>query len=147
VKAGFRVLSLVFRVYGAGCRVPGAGSGAVSASGGRKGVWFYTVSTSTLHRRPWRCKLTQAFPGREFFIDKLLVRVHFIIMMIRWTGLAPREFESPLPGGLASTFLGCSKPMPCTDGIGGWRQGFGVKNLGLGVYGVGFRFWGSGFRV
>ena len=24
---------------------------------------------------------------REFFIDDLLVRVHFIIVMIRWTGL------------------------------------------------------------
>ena len=28
-------------------------------------------------------------PQREFFIDNLLVRVHFIIVMIRWTGLAP----------------------------------------------------------
>ena len=27
---------------------------------------------------------------REFFIDN---RIHFIIVMIRWTGLAPREFE------------------------------------------------------
>ena len=26
---------------------------------------------------------------REFFIDNLLVRIHFIIMMIRWIGLAP----------------------------------------------------------
>jgi len=30
---------------------------------------------------------------RESFIDNLLVRLHFIIMMIRWTGLAPWEFE------------------------------------------------------
>ena len=29
---------------------------------------------------------------REFFIDNLLVRVHFIIEMIWWTGLAPWEF-------------------------------------------------------
>ena len=29
----------------------------------------------------------------EFFIDNLLVRIHFIIVMIRWTGLAPWEFE------------------------------------------------------
>ena len=28
---------------------------------------------------------------REFFIDNLLVRIHFIIVMIRWTGLAPWE--------------------------------------------------------
>jgi len=26
---------------------------------------------------------------RDFFIDNLRVRVHFIIVMIRWTGLAP----------------------------------------------------------
>ena len=30
---------------------------------------------------------------REFFIDNLLVRIHFIIEMIWWTGLAPWEFE------------------------------------------------------
>ena len=26
---------------------------------------------------------------REFFIDNLLVRIHYIIVMIRWTGLVP----------------------------------------------------------
>ena len=41
----------------------------------------------------------------EFFIDKLLVRVHLIIVMIRWTGLAPWEFEFSFPGGRAFTFL------------------------------------------
>jgi len=35
---------------------------------------------------------------REFFRDSLLVRIHFIIVMIRWIGLAPREFEFPFPG-------------------------------------------------
>ena len=34
---------------------------------------------------------------REFFIDNLLVRIHFIIEMIWWTGLAPREFEFFFP--------------------------------------------------
>ena len=42
---------------------------------------------------------------RDFFIDSLLVRIHFIIVMIRWTGLAPWEFEFPFPGSLTSTFL------------------------------------------
>jgi len=28
---------------------------------------------------------------REFFIANLLVQIHFIIVMIRWTGLAPCE--------------------------------------------------------
>ena len=32
---------------------------------------------------------------REFFIDNLLVRIHFNIVLIRWTGLAPWEFEFP----------------------------------------------------
>jgi len=30
---------------------------------------------------------------REFFIDNLLVRIHYIIVMMKWTGLAPWEFE------------------------------------------------------
>jgi len=33
---------------------------------------------------------------REFFIGILLVRIYFIIVMLRWTGLAPWEFEFPL---------------------------------------------------
>ena len=46
-------------------------------------------------------------PGaeREFFIDNLLVLVHFIIEMIWWTGLATLEFEFPFRGSLISTFL------------------------------------------
>jgi len=44
---------------------------------------------------------------REFFIDNLLVRMHLIIVMIRWTGIAPWEFEFPFPGSLTSTFLAC----------------------------------------
>jgi len=37
---------------------------------------------------------------REFFVDNLLVRIHCIIVMIRWNGLAPWKFESPFPGSL-----------------------------------------------
>jgi len=44
---------------------------------------------------------------REFFIGNLLVRIHLIIVMIRWAGLAPWEFEFPFPGCLTSTFLQC----------------------------------------
>ena len=36
-----------------------------------------------------------AAPEREFCNDNLLVRIHVIIVMIRWTGLAPWEFEFP----------------------------------------------------
>jgi len=33
---------------------------------------------------------------REFFIDNLLVRIHFIIMMIRWTGRNVQRFQGGL---------------------------------------------------
>ena len=42
---------------------------------------------------------------REFFFDNLLVRNHYIFVIIRWTGLAPQEFEFRFPGSLTSTFL------------------------------------------
>ena len=42
-------------------------------------------------------------PEREIFIENLLVRIHFNIVMMRWTGLAPWEFEFPFPGSLTST--------------------------------------------
>ena len=42
--------------------------------------------------------------NREFLIDNLQVRIHFIIEMIRWTGLAPWELEFPFSGSLTSTF-------------------------------------------
>ena len=42
---------------------------------------------------------------RNFFIDNLLVQIHLIIVMIRWTGLAPWGTEFPFPGSLTSTFL------------------------------------------
>ena len=55
---------------------------------------------------------------REFCIDNLLVRIHFIIVMIRWTGLAPWEFESPFPGSLTSTFLAkCRGPLSIQTGL------------------------------
>ena len=37
--------------------------------------------------------------------DNLLARIHLIIVMTRWTGLAPREFGFPYPGSPTSTFL------------------------------------------
>jgi hypothetical protein len=41
---------------------------------------------------------------REFFIEELLVRIHLIIVMIRWTGLAPWEFEFFPPGILTFSY-------------------------------------------
>jgi len=46
---------------------------------------------------------------RELFIANLLIRVHFIIVMIRWTGLAPWEPAFHFPGSLTSTVLGTDR--------------------------------------
>jgi len=54
---------------------------------------------------PHHVDRTKWIREREFFIDNLLVRIHLIIVMIRWTGLAPWEFEFPFSGSLTSTFL------------------------------------------
>ena len=55
-------------------------------------------------------KLTVRLMGVDVWdcppIDNLLVRIHFIIVKFRWTGLAPWEFEFPFPGSLTSAFLG-----------------------------------------
>ena len=54
---------------------------------------------------------------RKFFIDKLLVRIHLIIVMICETGLAPWELDFPYPGSLTSTFpvLGENRRIPSTQ--------------------------------
>ena len=64
-------------------------------------VPLYTLNPPFRTCNPVRSGASQ----REFFIDNLLVRIHFIIVMIRWTGLAQWEFEFRFPGNLTSTFL------------------------------------------
>ena len=44
---------------------------------------------------------------RDFFIENLLVRIHFIIVMVRWTGLAPWDVAFSFPGSLTSTGRTC----------------------------------------
>ena len=43
------------------------------------------------------------------FIDNLLVSIHFIIEMMWWTGLAPRELDLSFPVSLISSKLYCQK--------------------------------------
>jgi len=50
--------------------------------------------------------LLEGREGLASLLVNLLVRIHFIFVMIRWTGLAPWELEFPFPGSLTSTFLG-----------------------------------------
>ena len=54
-------------------------------------------SESTRARYP---SLSIRWTERQFFIDNLLIRIHFIIVMVRWTGLAPWEFEFPFQAAL-----------------------------------------------
>ena len=95
----------------------------------------------------------------------LLVRIHFIIVMIRRTGLAPWEFEFPLPGSLIGGWV----PSPRGQLRGRARKVvgedlgedvvavcllvrfglicLGLICLGLVCLGLGFRVSGVGFMV
>ena len=48
-----------------------------------------SLTTTLCEDRLWTGQ-PRAEREREFFIDNLLVRIHFTIVMIRWTSLAPR---------------------------------------------------------
>ena len=55
---------------------------------------------------PAACTSVRGLDEGWIFIDNLLVRIHFIIVMIWWTGLASWEFEFPFPGSRTSTSPG-----------------------------------------
>jgi len=74
-------------------------------------LYMQSVARSTRSTAPSTCRARLAY--REFFIGILLVRIHIIIEMIRRTGLAPWEFEFPLPGSLTFTFLRVSICRAC----------------------------------
>ena len=65
--------------------------------------------------------------GRKFFMSNLMVRIHFIIVMIGWTGLAPWEFEflfaGKAPGSLTSACLEISVPLRCM-----WHRKPGINS-------------------
>ena len=97
---------------GAGCRVQGAGCSVEGGGLTAWGPWPRRIPRGQQCLAPpiasrSRIPSLLGVPGveREFFTDNLLVRIHFIIVMIRRTGLAPWEFEFPFPGSLTSTFL------------------------------------------
>jgi len=100
-------------------------------------------------------KVVRQSREREFFIDNLLVRNHFIILMIRRTDLAPWEFEFPFPGSLTSTFLGVSPPfgrvkLPRSSEYGTYKtvkaeSGLGFQVKVLKTFKVVHFLLGSGF--
>ena len=73
-------------------------------------------------RLPQLFRTRPCAPEREFFIDNLLVRIHFIIVMVRWTGLAPWEFEFPFSGSLTSAPNIILTSAVVTRDVGGTRD-------------------------
>jgi len=69
--------------------------------------------------------------GREFLIDNLLIQIHLIIVMIRWTGLAPWEIEFPFSCSLTSAFLVFCSSFRLQGPLGGVRRlrSFGFSNV------------------
>jgi len=61
----------------------------------------YTKSMSLKYEPALEPQRFYQASGGRVLLDDLLVRIHFIIVMIRWTGLAP--------GSLTSTFLSCAE--------------------------------------
>ena len=61
-----------------------------------------------MHRTPLVAKSSLE---RELFIVNLLVRVHFVIVMIRWTGLAPWESGFRVSGCMV---MPPPSTLPCT---------------------------------
>ena len=57
------------------------------------GSWGLAFSYASGTPVPRRLSGIGVDKEREFFIDNLLVRNHLIIVMMRWTGLAPWGFE------------------------------------------------------
>ena len=87
---------LVKQTWWRWCRVSGGGGGACRLRGSR------------LPARTCRRVHSSHDREREFFMENPLVRIHFIIAMLWWTGLAPWDFAFTFPGSLASTLLGAA---------------------------------------
>jgi len=68
-------------------------------------IWYKQDSQGSLSTSSSPPCISSAHREKELCVDNLLVRIHFIIVMMRWTGLAPWEFEFPSPGSLTSAFL------------------------------------------
>ena len=98
---------------GGNVRLPGKRDSREAKRNSREGIQTRVVERPWWRRRSGpqpRSRFARPPPAcrGEFFIDNLLVRNHFIIAMIRWSGLAPCEFEFNFPGSFTSTFLvGC----------------------------------------
>ena len=117
------------RVEDLGCRVWGSGLRLSSKN-------LFVMSGPNMHLQA----------EREFFIDNLLVRIHFIIVMIRWTGLAPGSLNSLFQVALhlpsKNLFVMSGPNMHLV-----WCLVFGVWCLVIGVWGEGFGVWGLEFGV
>ena len=97
-------------------------------------IYIWSPARGGLRHRPARCEppldlfeLTSRqwateMKERELCIDNPLVRIHFIIKMIWWTGLAPWEFEFSFPGSLTSTVLWVTETQQLSEAQGVYQQ-------------------------
>ena len=81
---------------------------AISTGGSGAGPGGYLFNSKSIHPHAAHMQevgffaherhlKTNSSPCTREFIDNLLVRIHCIIVVIRWTGLAPWEFEFTFP--------------------------------------------------
>ena len=68
-------------------------------------VYGRRLVTCFMRASAWCHPAVLSMTEKELLIGNLLVRIHFIIETIWWTGLAPWELEFPFPGSRTSTFL------------------------------------------
>ena len=78
--------------------------GNVNVAAAHHVILGQVVLIHNLKRQPDFYSVNWGVKG-EFCMDNLLVRIHFIIVIIWWPGLAPWEFEFPFPDSLISTVL------------------------------------------
>ena len=84
-----------------------AAGGGLNDGSGCQGIWCLPESSAQTF--PGTARALSSIIG-ELFINNVLVRNHFIIVMIRWTGLAPWGF--PFTGGLMNSLFQVALYLP-----------------------------------
>jgi len=143
--------------------------GGAATTRGKSAALGSANATHAAHASAASCDTCALGIGLAFRESVLLVRIHFIIEMIRWTGLAPWELEILFPGDDEWEQRGAGKRQchpRCTrrcclvrylrlgasievsgpgEDLGFW--GSTLWGLQFGVQGISLSVWGQGSRV
>ena len=79
-------------------------------------AFYRSISSSLYERERGGCFIAER--ERDDFLENPLIPINLIIVMIRWTDLAPWQLEIHFPGSLISTFLvyrGSTAERHCTQ--------------------------------